>query len=119
MPRRALKMAKATNGPTTAMEKILAPRVVRPPWARMMAWKRRTIVPRMVMAVGPKRMAPRATPVGWEQEPVTEGILRAERTKEKAPDMPRVSLVWGLRATCLEMERIPRTMKGAERANQT
>ena len=64
------------------MEKTLAPRVVSPPWASRMAWNRSTIVPSTVIAVGPKRIAPRATPVGCEQLPVTEGILIEDRTKE-------------------------------------
>ena len=64
------------------MEKTLAPRVVSPPWASRMAWKMSTIVPSTVIAVGPKRIAPRATPVGCEQLPVTEGIFSDESTNE-------------------------------------
>ena len=41
-----------------------------------------TIVPSTVIAVGPKRIAPRATPVGCEQLPVTEGIFKEDSTKE-------------------------------------
>jgi hypothetical protein len=38
---------------------------------------------------GPKRIAPRPVPVGWEQLPVTEGNFREESTKTKAPATAR------------------------------
>src|SRR5438067_12996644 len=101
-----------------AMEKTLAPSVVNPPCARRMAWKSRMMVPNTAIDEGPKRMAPSATPVGCEQLPVTDGILSAESTNEKAPDMPRVSLLWGDLCTWREIVRIPQTTKGAETANQ-
>jgi len=34
---------------------------------------------------GPKHITERPVPVGWEQLPVTEGSLREERMKMKAP----------------------------------
>ena len=71
-----------------AMEKMLAPRVVRPPWANKMAWNRSTTAPMGAMAAGPNSTAPRPVPVGWEQLPVTEGSFRAERTNVNAAATP-------------------------------
>ena len=51
------------------------------------AWNSSTMSPITAMAVGPNRMAPSPTPVGWEQLPVTEGIFSADSTKAKAPHM--------------------------------
>ena len=57
------------------------PKVVRPPCASSSAWKSRTMMPMTLMAEGPNRMAPRPVPVGWELEPVTLGIFKADSTK--------------------------------------
>ena len=63
------------------MEKVLAPRVVRPPWASSSAWNSSTMMPSTAMGGAPKRTAPRPVPVGWLEEPETLGIFSAERTK--------------------------------------
>ena len=86
-------MPQAENDPTIAMDTALAPRVVMPPCASRSAWKTRTMVPMTVMIHGPKIMAPRPTPVGCEQLPVTDGIFREESTKQKPPAPPRRSIV--------------------------
>ena len=74
--------------------------------------------PSTVVAVGPKRMAPSPTPVGWEQEPNTEGIFRALRTKAKAPHMASSTLARGSRAVFFLMDRKPVTTKGMHTAIQ-
>lgn len=57
------------------------PSVVSPPCASSSAWNSSTMMPITLIALGPNRMAPSPVPVGWELEPVTLGILRAESTK--------------------------------------
>lgn len=54
-----------------------------------------------MVAVGPKRMAPSPTPVGWEQEPNMVGIFSALRTKAKAPHIASSTLARGSSATLL------------------
>ena len=83
-----------------------------PPWARSRAWNTSTMRPRTVVAVGPKRMAPRPTPVGWEQLPLKEGSFSALSTKAKAPHMARRILALGAASTRLRMERKPAATKG-------
>ena len=56
--------------------------------------------------------------MGWEQEPVTEGIFSAERTKAKAPHMASRTLALGLRSTFFRMDRKPATTKGTQTAIQ-
>ena len=75
----------ATKGPAIAMEKVLAPRVVRPPWARRIAWNKRTMIPSILTVLGPNKMAPSPVPVIWEQLPVTDGIFSADSTNMYAP----------------------------------
>ena len=70
------------------------------------------------MVVGPKRMAPSATPVGCEQLPVTEGSFSPDSTKAKAPDMPSVILLCGERLTCRATERSPQRKNGITMTNQ-
>ena len=82
---RPLYRPKETSGPAMAIEKQLAPSVVRPPCASRTAWKIRTMSPRTLVAVGPKSMAPRPVPVMCELEPVTLGILSEEITNTNAP----------------------------------
>ena len=67
---------------------MLAPSVVRPPWASNSAWKSSTTMPIGAIAAGPKRMAPSPVPVGCEHVPVTEGSFNAETTKVKAAATP-------------------------------
>ena len=74
-------MPMLTKGPAIAIENVLAPRVVRPPWANKIAWNSKTIMPRIDITGAPKSTAPNPVPVGWLEEPVTLGILRAESTK--------------------------------------
>lgn len=64
-----------------AMEKVLAPRVVRPPWAKSSAWNKSTMMPSTAMGGAPKSTAPSPVPVGWLEEPDTLGSFKAERTK--------------------------------------
>src|SRR5665647_364419 len=94
------------------MENVFAPRVVIPPWARSKAWKIKTIIPNTVIAVGPKRIVPRPTPVGWELLPVTEGIFKADKTKAKAPAIPSNIFKLGWRVTVLLMDRTPAITNG-------
>ena len=54
-------------------------------------------------------IAPNATPVGCELDPVTDGIFRADSTNEKAPDIPSDNFFCGESATCAPMRRMPRT----------
>ena len=79
-----------------AMEKALAPSVVRPPWASRRAWKTRTTVPRKAITGGLNSTAPRPVPVGWEELPVTLGSLIADRTNVNAPAAASRSLFSGL-----------------------
>ena len=109
---------QARKGPAMAMEKVLAPRVVSPPWASRMAWKRRTMTPRMLTQEGPKRMAPSPVPVMWEQLPVTEGIFREEITKIKAPDMASSMSAFRFSCTVLRIEKKPASTKGRHKTPQ-
>ena len=70
------------------------------------------------MAAGPKRMAPRPTPVGWEQEPLKEGSFRAESTKAKAPHMASRILVLGACSIFFLMEIRPAATKGTHTTPQ-
>ena len=97
---------------------MLAPRVVRPPWASSRAWKIRTITPRMLTAVGPNRIAARPVPVIWEQLPVTEGIFSEEITKMNAPEMAMMEMALGCSATVFFRDLKPRYQKGRHTANQ-
>jgi hypothetical protein len=108
--------AYPTHGPTTAIEKTLAPRVVRPPWASRRAWKSRTIVPRAAITGGRKITAPSPVPVGWDDEPVTEGNLIAERTKVKAPAAPSNNVASGCSLMVRLIARVPWMTKGAATA---
>ena len=81
-----------------AIEKMLAPSVVNPPWASNRAWKSRTTAPIGAIAVGPNSRAPRPVPVGCEQLPVTDGSFKAERTKENAAATPSRMRCSGLAA---------------------
>lgn len=74
-----------TIGPTIAIENAFAPNVVKPPWASNIAWNNKTIVPSTTVTPGPNSIALRPTPVGCEQLPFTDGILRADSTNTKAP----------------------------------
>src|SRR3954453_13130447 len=105
-------------GPTTAIEKALAPRVVNPPWASNKAWNKSTINPTTVIAKGPNKIVPRPTPVGCEELPVTEGIFKADKTKAKAPERPSIILVSGFSLTPLRNERKPRIRNGRVTAHQ-
>lgn len=71
-------------------------------------------MPRSAMTDGPKTMAPSPVPVGCEQDPVTEGIFKAESTKAKAPEAASVIRASGRSATIWRMRRAPITTKGAE-----
>src|SRR5699024_9189144 len=42
-----------------------------------------------VIVVGPNNIAPKPTPVGWEHEPVTDGIFNADNTNTNPPTNPR------------------------------
>ena len=114
----SLKRPKETRGPAIAIEKVFAPREVSPPWARSIAWKMRTIIPRRLVAAGPKRIAPMPVPVIWEQLPVTDGILREEITKMNAPLMARIMRDLRLLLRVLRIEKKPATRKGTQTAPQ-
>src|SRR5665648_483135 len=100
------------------MEKVFAPRVVIPPWASSKAWNIKTIIPNTVIAVGPKSIVHRPTPVGCELLPVTEGIFKADKTKANAPAIPSNIFKLGWRATVLLMERTPAITKGIIASHQ-
>ena len=68
------------------------------------------------MVNGPNRIAPRPTPVGWEQEPLKEGIFRADSTKAKAPHMASRILALGAASMRFLMEKKPATTKGTHTA---
>jgi len=63
--------------------------VVKPPCAKSNAWKISTIIPRILTALGPNKIAASPVPVICEQDPVTEGILSDESTNTKAPDIAK------------------------------
>ena len=85
------KVPQATNEPTMAIEKTLAPSVVMPPCPSSSAWNASTIVPTRTITHGPNKTAPRPIPVGCDELPVTDGSLSAERTKQKPPAAPSSS----------------------------
>ena len=113
-----LYTAKDKNGPATAIEKVLAPRVVNPPWAKRTAWKIRTMMPSMLTARGPNRMAPSPVPVMWEQLPVTEGIFKEEITKMNAPDIASIVISRRSLLTVFLMEKNPAAKNGRLRTPQ-
>jgi len=43
----------------------------------------------------PKNMVEKPVPVGWEEEPVTDGSFRDDKTKMKAPDNASMVLCAG------------------------
>ena len=97
-----------------AIEKVFAPSVVRPPCAKRIAWNISTIIPRMLTALGPKRIAASPVPVICEQDPVTEGILSEERTKTNAPDIAISVIVLLSLLTVFLIDRYPAIKKGNE-----
>ena len=101
-----------------AIEKQLAPSVVSPPCASRIAWNKRTIRPKILVTQGPKRIAPRPVPVIWEQLPVTDGILRDEITKTKAPVIAKRVMVLLSLATILRIFIKPITRKGIQIRSQ-
>ena len=101
-----------------AMLNVLAPRVVRPPWASRMAWNTSTMTPSTAVAGTPKRMAARPVPVIWLQLPVTEGIFRDEITKTNAPAMASSSMAFRCSFAMRRMERTPAARKGRQMTPQ-
>lgn len=61
---RSFHTAYATHGPTMAMEKTFAPRVVRPPCASNIAWNSRTMVPMKAIIGGFEKHRPQASARG-------------------------------------------------------
>jgi hypothetical protein len=75
------------------MEKMFAPQVLNPPWARNRAWRSRAPEARTVLARGPRRIAARGVPQGWEQVPAMGmGMGSMEITKTAAPINPTIGL---------------------------
>ena len=72
------------------------------------------MIPRMLTADGPNRIAPRPVPVIWEQLPVTDGIFKEEITNTKAPDIARIvrALLFSLKV--FRMEKNPAITKGTQ-----
>ncbi len=112
--RQSVQVPHATQGPTMAIEKMLAPSVVRPPCASNSAWNSSTIAPSKAITEGPNNTAPRPVPVGCEQEPVTLGIFIADRTKVNAPDAARVSFICGCSRMILMTLTAPWATNGAD-----
>ena len=109
---------KETIGPIIAIEKAFAPRVVIPPWANNKAWNNNTIVPSTTVALGPNKIAARPTPVGCEQLPVTEGILRADNTNTKAPQRANNNFFFGCSFTIFVIFFSPTTKNGIKITHQ-
>lgn len=102
------------NGPAIAIEKVFAPSVVSPPCANKIAWKINTIIPRMLTALGPKRIAPSPVPVIWEQLPVTDGIFKDEITNTKAPAIARSVMFFRFSFNFFSMEKNPLSKNGIQ-----
>ena len=102
-----------------AIENVLAPRVVMPPWPSSSAWKIRTMRPMRTITQGPNNTAPRPMPVGCEELPVTDGSLSADSTKQNPPAAPSRSSEERFSATVLRVLRTLCTTKGAAAAVQT
>src|SRR5215213_6191762 len=96
-----------------AIENALAPSVVSPPWASSSAWNSSTIVPRIAITGGRKRIAPTPVPVGWLELPVTLGSLIALSTNVNAPAAPSSNVDSGFSRTSLTTARAPWTTNGA------
>lgn len=43
------------------------------------------MVPKTLITPGPKSAVPIPTPVGWEVEPVTDGIFSADKNENERP----------------------------------
>jgi hypothetical protein len=72
------------------MEKVFAPRVVRPPWARKSACKSSEMNASTTLAAGPRKIALMPVPAGWEVDPATgTGMGKQLNTKTAAPNIPR------------------------------
>ena len=98
--RNAVHTPKPTHGPTMAMEKIFAPKVVIPPCARRSAWKSSTMLPMKAITGGLNSTAPKPVPVGCDDDPVTDGILMALSTNVNAPAAPSSRPVSGFSFNC-------------------
>ena len=72
------------------------------------------MMPRILTALGPNKMAPRPVPVMWEQLPVTEGIFSDEITKMKAPAMARSVMDLLLPVKVFLIEKKPAAKKGIQ-----
>ncbi|SJW84620.1 Uncharacterised protein [Clostridioides difficile] len=109
---KALNIRNDTIGPIIAIEKALAPKVVIPPCANNNAWNIKTIVPRTNITLGPNIIAPRPTPVGCEQLPVTEGIFSADNTNTNAPHKANNTFFLGSCFTILPIDFNPNKKNG-------
>jgi hypothetical protein len=116
--RRILKVKKPAVGPAIPMEKMFAPRVVNPPCAKSNAWNMRTMAERSDVVAGPYRITDNPVPVGWEDEPVTDGICSEESTNINAPDTASTSFCSGLSRNIFATFRAPHTTKGIATKNQ-
>src|SRR5512136_1769055 len=76
------------------------------------------MVPMTVVMKGPKAMAGRPVPVGWDELPVTEGSFREERMKTKPPVIPRRGRASRSRERNLRSYRIPRARQGRAASHQ-
>ncbi len=77
------------------------------------------MVPTRTMTQGPNRIAPRPTPVGCDELPVTDGSLSAERTKQKPPAAPSSSSDERFSLMMRAVLRTLCTTAGADAAVQT
>src|SRR5690625_3159097 len=59
-------------------------------------------------------MAPRPTPVGWEQDPVTDGSFKADNTNTKPPARPNNTFLLVSPLMFLLILLIPRIIKGID-----
>ncbi len=85
----------------------MAPMVVNPPCASRSAWKMRTMSDITDVTPTPKNMVENPVPVGWDDEPVTEGSLKEDMTKMNAPDRASMVLWAGSSCNIFRMLRKP------------
>jgi hypothetical protein len=70
------------------------------------------------IAIGPNNIAPKPTPVGCEQLPVTDGNFSADNTKAKAPHIASNVKFFDEALTFFLMEKKPSKTNGIQRAPQ-
>ena len=77
------------------------------------------MVPKTLITDGPNIAVPKPTPVGWELDPVTEGIFNEDKIKIKAPDKANMVFEFGSFETIFLILIKPKMKNGKNSKNHT